>query len=558
MDLPTYTNIWRIEKRLYKLYDFNLPMPLPMVQIGVFIGVLIPWVVLLRLVQVPFSSPWHVFYLVPPGLVTYLATRPVLEGKRLTELLLAQLRYLTEPRTWCRLTPAYEPERARIDATVWHRVSHPPTTPARHARGRVRAPAVGRPTRIDRVASVVASRPESAPAAPQAIAAPGPSRVQQPAADSAATAGQRAGSRETPAQANGAASTSSPSPGRPQRTAVHGQANSGAAAPAVSATGAPPPHTTAAPNPPARGSAPPVTGEPAEGFRPSWRRLSLAMRGAPAPDAIERSPAGELTARIAAPLDGSRRLVVLGCAGGAGQTTTALMLGHSLARHRRDRCVAVDANVGPWSLARRSRMETPETLASLLGGIDSIRGYLALRAYTSQAGSGLEVIASDEDAAILTSFREHDFGSAAAVLGRYYTVTLFDPAEPIAPRLLPLADQLVLVAPAGAGAVPAVENTLEWLGRRGYAGLASGAVLVINGMTKSGAAAAEREATSVAGRCRSVVRVPWDGRLNPGGGAPAEPDTLHQATRDAYLRLATSLVEGFSRVPDDERQEVSR
>ncbi|WP_425548882.1 hypothetical protein, partial [Actinomadura meridiana] len=31
MDLPTYTNIWRIEKRLYKLYDLRLPMPLPLV-----------------------------------------------------------------------------------------------------------------------------------------------------------------------------------------------------------------------------------------------------------------------------------------------------------------------------------------------------------------------------------------------------------------------------------------------------------------------------------------------------------------------------------------------
>ena len=29
MDLPTYTSIWRIEKRLYKLYDFRLPMPVP-------------------------------------------------------------------------------------------------------------------------------------------------------------------------------------------------------------------------------------------------------------------------------------------------------------------------------------------------------------------------------------------------------------------------------------------------------------------------------------------------------------------------------------------------
>ena len=35
VDLPTYTNIWRIEKRLYKLYDLRLPMPLPIVWIGV-------------------------------------------------------------------------------------------------------------------------------------------------------------------------------------------------------------------------------------------------------------------------------------------------------------------------------------------------------------------------------------------------------------------------------------------------------------------------------------------------------------------------------------------
>ena len=43
---------------------------------------------------------------------------------------------------------------------------------------------------------------------------------------------------------------------------------------------------------------------------------------------------------------GSRRIVVLGCTGGAGQTTTALMLGHTLARYRDDRVLAVDANTG--------------------------------------------------------------------------------------------------------------------------------------------------------------------------------------------------------------------
>lgn len=36
MELPTYTNIWCIEKRLYSLYDFRLPMPVPVGQIAVF------------------------------------------------------------------------------------------------------------------------------------------------------------------------------------------------------------------------------------------------------------------------------------------------------------------------------------------------------------------------------------------------------------------------------------------------------------------------------------------------------------------------------------------
>ncbi|TDB70875.1 conjugal transfer protein, partial [Actinomadura sp. KC216] len=119
MDLPTYTNIWRIEKRLYKLYDLRLPMPLPLVQIGVFLGVFVPWILMLRFAGIPFESPWHVLYIVPPGVLTWLATRPVIEGKRLTELLISQTRYLAEPRTWCRLTPIREPREVVIVARVW-------------------------------------------------------------------------------------------------------------------------------------------------------------------------------------------------------------------------------------------------------------------------------------------------------------------------------------------------------------------------------------------------------------------------------------------------------
>ncbi|KUP96397.1 conjugal transfer protein, partial [Thermobifida cellulosilytica] len=121
MDLPTYTRIWRIEKRLYKLYDFRLPVPVSLVTIGVFVGTSVVWWLLMGVLGVPFSTPWHVVWIVPPGVITFLATRPVIEGKSLTELLRSQIVYATEARVYTRLAPQYEPERITVSARVWRR-----------------------------------------------------------------------------------------------------------------------------------------------------------------------------------------------------------------------------------------------------------------------------------------------------------------------------------------------------------------------------------------------------------------------------------------------------
>ena len=102
MDLPTYTSIWRIEKRLYKLYDFRLPMPVPVGQIAVFAAITVPYVILLTILGLPFNHTLFWLYVLPPGVITWLATRPVLESKRLPELIISQVRYLGEPGIWCR------------------------------------------------------------------------------------------------------------------------------------------------------------------------------------------------------------------------------------------------------------------------------------------------------------------------------------------------------------------------------------------------------------------------------------------------------------------------
>ena len=157
MDLPTYTSIWRIEKRLYKLYDFRLPMPLPVGQISVFAAIAVPYVVLLGVLGLPFNHTLIWLYILPPGALTWLATRPVLEGKRLPELIKSQIRYLAEPRVWCRMAPSSERDVVLVTGRVWR-----PSKAAAERSAAARRPAGAR-------RPAVARRPAGRPAARPAV-----------------------------------------------------------------------------------------------------------------------------------------------------------------------------------------------------------------------------------------------------------------------------------------------------------------------------------------------------------------------------------------------------
>jgi MinD-like ATPase involved in chromosome partitioning or flagellar assembly len=171
VDLPTYTSIWRIEKRLYKLYDFRLPMPVPVGQIAVFAAITVPYVILLTILGLPFNHTLFWLYVLPPGVITWLATRPVLESKRLPELIISQVRYLGEPGTWCRMAPLAEKDDVVVVGKVWRREEELQRSPA-----------------------------EAPVLAPPAVPAPArhPARVRPAAARKAATAGAQATSAGQP------------------------------------------------------------------------------------------------------------------------------------------------------------------------------------------------------------------------------------------------------------------------------------------------------------------------------------------------------------------------
>ena len=65
-------------------------------------------------------------------MLTWLTTRPVIESKRLPELVSSQLRYVAEPRTWCRMAPFAEKDDILVTARVRHQ--HPPKAWPKKAR----------------------------------------------------------------------------------------------------------------------------------------------------------------------------------------------------------------------------------------------------------------------------------------------------------------------------------------------------------------------------------------------------------------------------------------
>jgi hypothetical protein len=120
IQLRTHTSLWRVEKRLYKLYDYTLPMPVSLKQIGIVLGVGVPWMLLMHLLGVPFSPPvGYIVWLAPPAVAAYYGNKPVIEGKSLIELLTSQIRYVLQPRTWAGMRPFKPDVTHDVNLDVW-------------------------------------------------------------------------------------------------------------------------------------------------------------------------------------------------------------------------------------------------------------------------------------------------------------------------------------------------------------------------------------------------------------------------------------------------------
>jgi hypothetical protein len=245
-------------------------------------------------------------------------------------------------------------------------------------------------------------------------------------------------------------------------------------------------------------------------------------------------------------MKGPKRVLMLGCTSGAGQTVTAMMTGHILASLREEPVAAVDLHDG--TLARytapaamvREVLDGTQPQGQPTPAPDGLPPRSRTERNRTQPQARLDVIASD------VPLRDGDERRLAEHLGRHYPLTILDPGATGLTRLLKITDQLVIVAPASVEAAGALADTRDWLDAHGFAELAMHSVTLINGVSRRSLADVEAAEAVARGRCRAIVRVPWDEMLPVG---TTNPSTLHPQTRVAYSALAGVLVAGMAAAP---------
>ena len=119
MELHTYTALWKLERRLYRIDDFHLPGAPTFRMIGVFLAFTIPWLFLMSTLGVPFSPPWNVLWIAPPILITYGANRPLMENKTGLQLAISHGKYLAQPRLMSRLRSVAAPQQVNVSAATY-------------------------------------------------------------------------------------------------------------------------------------------------------------------------------------------------------------------------------------------------------------------------------------------------------------------------------------------------------------------------------------------------------------------------------------------------------
>lgn len=245
---------------------------------------------------------------------------------------------------------------------------------------------------------------------------------------------------------------------------------------------------------------------------------------------------------------GATSITVASMKGGVGKTTVSSLLGLTLAQHRGDRVVAIDANPDAGTLADRllGIGSVRATIRDLLNNLDEIDAGTQLNRYLGLAGR-LAVLASEMDPAKSEMFNQEEYEAVTCLIARFYDVLITDSGTGLVHSAmhgaLNLTDGLVIVGAPTVDAAHSAGRTLDWLTEHGFDELVKNAVVAISCDRESPDVDRGRIHDYFTDRCRAVVELPKDPHLRTGGQINLH--ALQQPTLDAALELSHHVAQGF-------------
>lgn len=262
----------------------------------------------------------------------------------------------------------------------------------------------------------------------------------------------------------------------------------------------------------------------------------------------KQEPANDEIRTLHRNLSGTINIAFLNRKGGVGKTLCTTLTGMTLAEHRNDHVIAVDASPEGGELCDRVEREQYGSVRSLINQLDSVKRYSHVRTHTSQDYTGLEVLGSDPDAVGEPELTADEYRAMIDTLRDYYPFILTDCAQgvttPVMEAVLEEADVLVLVSEGADGMRSATWVASQLSDPHGpygdkYAHLVDDMIVVVTQRS----ARSNMDMGKIADHFRSIVRrvveLPYDQALE--GGRPFTLEEVEQSTRQAGLDIATAI-----------------
>ncbi|WP_102144057.1 MinD/ParA family ATP-binding protein [Mycobacterium hubeiense] len=293
---------------------------------------------------------------------------------------------------------------------------------------------------------------------------------------------------------------------------------------------------------------------PGRGWRLLVYKASFGLiNPGPSPDEIRLA---ELENKIKGALRGHYKIGVMG-KGGVGKTTVSASVGSVFAELRQDdRVVAIDADTAFGKLGSRVDPKAQSSYWELASD-QHLETFADVRARVGNNSAGLFVLAGEASPARRRVLDPAIYREATSRLDRHFTISIVDCSStmdsPVTQEVLKDLDALIVVSSPWVDGAAAAGQTLDWLANRGLTGLLRRTVIVLNDSDGH----ADKRTRSIlaqqfAGHGQTVVEVPFDGHLRPGGVIDRTTE-MSPATRRRFIEIAAALAEHFPAQDDRTR-----